>query len=617
MKQSHTSHPYHRIQACLVAMLCLLTLLGASISQTISASAKETTLTGQSAKDLTGQMTIGWNLGNTLDAHGGSSTAAPEKYVTTWGNPAPTQATFDAIKKAGFNTVRIPTTWYPHVTFDTTSQTYVVDETWMNYVKQVVDFAYQQDMFVILNVHHEDTWINVSQFTDETLETAKKMLSDIWTQIATTFQDYDQHLVFEGMNEPRQKANSAVGEWGNGSGDNGYTWSYINALNAVFVQTVRSQGSSANQERLLMLPGYCASSDPVAINQITVPENAGNVALSVHAYAPYFFTMDTSNYANHSFPGKSGWGEDYETNLTNLFQSLKSISDSKQVPIIIGEFSASDFENTADREHWATSYLTHAKEAGIPCVLWDNNVPANGTGEAHGYLYRLTNTWYPNSISVIRAMMAVYDITPELPEYEEYVAPTFSWDDMQIGEDWVELYKKEAGKSLAAWKNAMVLTDWKTYLKPGAKFVMFADATSDPELVLQGGWYRLASSGSTGTFVYEFSYESIVEALEAEGANLDDMQNLYVSATAQAAKIYGLYAVPAKSSSETVLGDLNGDGELTLLDAVLMQRFLLGDLTLTNEQAAVMDCNEDGVWNAFDGAYLKRKLLLPMAEVVQ
>ena len=93
MKQSHTSHPYHRIQACLVAMLCLLTLLGASISQTISASAKETTLTGQSAKDLTGQMTIGWNLGNTLDAYGGSSTAAPEKYVTTWGNPAPTQAT--------------------------------------------------------------------------------------------------------------------------------------------------------------------------------------------------------------------------------------------------------------------------------------------------------------------------------------------------------------------------------------------------------------------------------------------------------------------------------------------------------------------------------------------
>ena len=105
--------------------------------------------------------------------------------------------------------------------------------------------------------------------------------------------------------------------------------------------------------------------------------------------------------------------------------------------------------------------------------------------------------------------------------------------------------------------------------------------------------------------------------MEAEGANLDDMQNLYVSATAQAAKIYGLYAVPAKSSSETVLGDLNGDGELTLLDAVLMQRFLLGDLTLTDEQAAVMDCNEDGVWNAFDGAYLKRKLLLPMAEVVQ
>lgn len=85
-----------------------------------------------------------------------------------------------------------------------------------------------------------------------------------------------------------------------------------------------------------MLPGYCASSDPVAINQITVPENAGNVALSVHAYAPYFFTMDTSNYANHSFPGKSGWGEDYETNLTNLFQSLKSISTASRFQLSLG-----------------------------------------------------------------------------------------------------------------------------------------------------------------------------------------------------------------------------------------------------------------------------------------
>ena len=108
-----------------------------------------------------------------------------------------------------------------------------------------------------------------------------------------------------------------------------------------------------------MIPAYVATTDTAALNSLSISSADGNIAISVHAYSPYFFTMDTSNYANHQFPGKSGYGEDYESSLKSLFNSLKSVSDTKGVPIIIGEFSASDFENTADRVEWAKCYLSN------------------------------------------------------------------------------------------------------------------------------------------------------------------------------------------------------------------------------------------------------------------
>jgi aryl-phospho-beta-D-glucosidase BglC (GH1 family) len=264
-------------------------------------------LTGQDAKGIVSKMTIGWNLGNTLDSYNDNLgiNNAPSKFAKAWGNPEPTAEQFQAIKDGGFNTVRIPTTWYQHIQWDDSSKMYLVNDTWMDYVKSTVDYAIDRDMFVILNVHHED-WVNVDVFTDDTYKDAEKKLTDIWTQVAEEFKDYDQHLIFEGMNEPRQVNNPSVNQWGNGTEDNGYTSSYINKLNAAFVKTVRGNGSAANKERLLMLPGYCASSDPKAIRAIEIPAGAGNVALSVHAYAPYYFTMATDEKANHNFPGKSG-----------------------------------------------------------------------------------------------------------------------------------------------------------------------------------------------------------------------------------------------------------------------------------------------------------------------
>ncbi len=355
---------------------------------------------GMSAFDITREMKIGWNIGNSLDATGGNGYYGVNTEVS-WGNPKTTQAMIDTVKKKGFNTVRIPTTWYPHLDGNNN-----IDSAWMSRVKEVVDYCIKDDMYVILNVHHED-WVNVARFTDQTYQTAETKLTAIWKQVAATFKDYDQHLVFEGMNEPRQTGNSSVSQWGNGSEDGGYTWNYINKLNAKFVETVRAQGSSANKERLLMLPGYCASSDMKAIRAVSFPSNCGNVAYSVHAYLPYYFTMAEDQYANYNYPGKSGWGEDYTSNITSFFSGLKQLEDDKNIPVVIGEFSASNFNNLSSRQSWAKDYITAAKKAGIPCILWDNNVEGGNGGESHGYLNRSANSWYSASEPVLDTMMSV------------------------------------------------------------------------------------------------------------------------------------------------------------------------------------------------------------------
>lgn len=581
--------------ACIMSCVCMF---GNQANDQYTAEAVG--LTGQSAFDITSQMVIGWNLGNSLDSTNDNLTmdSSPKKFAMAWGNPEPTKELIEAVKNGGFNTIRIPTTWYQHLYLDESTNTYKIDAKWLAYVKQFVDYAYDMDMFVILNVHHEN-WVNVAKFTDETYNDASKKLNDIWSCLAETFKDYDQHLVFEGMNEPRETNNPSNSEWGDGDAN---SWNYINRLNKVFVDAVRGQGSSYNKERLLMLPGYHAGNSVSTVRAIEIPENSGNVALSVHAYNPYFFCMDTSNMANHTYPGASGYGSDYKTELQTMFNSYKSIIAEKNVPIVMGEFSASDFNNTDSRINWAKDYLSMAKDAGIPCVLWDNNVVADGNsdnGEAHGYIYRLTNTWYPNSAPVIAAMMDTVGVSDyNLPEYKEYVAPEFSWDNVKIGDDWIELYYNKDGNALTAWTPDKV-SGWQQYLNEDYMYAMVFDAMIDPAIVAQtsnDGWYYILSDNDLNSdFVLYYTYEDIKKVFDSNSADIGSISDLYVSAHAGDATIYGLYAVPVNSvqpsteetTEETteevkpdiIPGDVNEDKKVNVFDSVALRRMLLNNLS--------------------------------------
>lgn len=371
------------------------------------------TLKNADTEAILEDMGLGWNLGNSLDATGGSGLDTE----TSWSNPKTTQALIDKAKSLGFNTVRVPVSWGKHVSGDN----YTIDSAWLARVKEVVDYCYKNDMYVILNIHH-DTKSSASASgagyypRSSAYSSSEKFVTSVWSQVAEYFKDYDYHLIFETLNEPR-----LIGT--------GYEWWFnkwsipsevkdaidcINKLNQKAVDTIRATGSN-NRGRLIMCPGYDASIDGATVSGFKLPTdisgNKNRIAVSVHAYSPYNFAMnvDRSNGAT------STYSSSIKEELKNLFSTLKSNFRDKGIPVVIGEFGSTDKNNTAERVKWATDYTALAKKNNIPCVLWDNNAFAvyNGNSivlnsEYHGYINRKNNTVTSPAKDVIEALMKPY-----------------------------------------------------------------------------------------------------------------------------------------------------------------------------------------------------------------
>ena len=374
-----------RIVSISAAAVCMMSALNfAPLNDRQVVDAAEDVMT---AFEITEDMKIGWNLGNSLDSTTSSAHAGLET-ETAWGNPKATQEMIDTVKAKGFNTIRIPTTWYQHL-----DENNNIDPEWMARVHEIVDYAFNDNMYVILNVHHEE-WINRPDLGTAYDEMSVK-LKAIWKQIAEEFKDYDQHLIFEGMNEPR--AAGTDHEWWGPQQDEVDT---INKLNQDFVDTVRSVESPYKDTRLLMCPPYCASSDSTMMSTLKVPDD-DYVAVSIHAYSPYGFAMDKES--DHST-----FSEAYATELETILNGIRKQFVEKDIPVVLGEFSASNYNNTEARCEWAEKYITLMKGYGIPCVLWDNDARGNkDQSEAHDYLNRDTLEWYEDSGQVIDTMMKV------------------------------------------------------------------------------------------------------------------------------------------------------------------------------------------------------------------
>ena len=327
------------------------------------------------AIDFVKHMKVGISIGDTLDAFRPKLPviAEPEYSETAWGKPQITEELVDTILKTGFNLIRIPVTWSGRIYRE---ENYRIEPKWLSRVKEVVDYAYHRGAYVILNLHHED-W-NFPYYDNQ--EAACEKMRLIWKQLADTFAEYDEHLIFEGQNEPRKVGTEL--EWNGGDREG---WDVVNATNLAFVETIRSCGGR-NPERYLMIPGYAANCH-TAISHIAVPKD-DRIIVSVHAYEPYDFALKVD--------GRREWNHDTEV-IDTVMTNLKTLFLDKGIPVIIGEFGAMSKENEEDRADWVRYYLDRAREIHIPCVWWDNG-NFSGQGETFGLFDRYENTVIYKSI---------------------------------------------------------------------------------------------------------------------------------------------------------------------------------------------------------------------------
>lgn len=328
-----------------------------------------------SSIELIKEMKIGWCLGNTFDGGGkGNKGASPRTIETAWGNPETTKEMIDEVVKGGFNIIRIPVTW----DWSTgAAPDYKISDAWMNRVQEVVDYAVDNDVFVILNLHHE-TW---HYPTEDNYEAASDRLKKIWTQIGNRFAGYNEKLIFEGMNEPRVIGSAE--EWNGGTPG---TREIVNKLNFDFVETIRGLGGN-NKLRHLMIPGYAASSSTAALKDIKLPENDDKIIVSVHAYSPYNFALNTGTGATNKWVARA-----HRSDIDRIADDIKTLFIDKGVAALIGEFGAVNRNNELYRADWIKYYVAKMKEIGVSCVLWDNGA-FNGGGENFGFFDRRTLTF--------------------------------------------------------------------------------------------------------------------------------------------------------------------------------------------------------------------------------
>lgn len=348
------------------------------------------------ATEFVKKLGVGWNLGNTLDAYKPDAEIVGAGLATenAWVGVSTTQEMIDAIKSAGFNTIRIPISWHNHL-----DSNLVIKERWFTRVQEIVDYAIADGMYVIINIHHDNEPNSLYGFYPDDARRQKSInyVKAIWSQVAERFANYDEHLIFESLNEPRLIGTS--NEWYiDGSDKCLEAIDIINEMNQAFVDAVRA-GDGYNKTRFLTVPGYDASVDGALHENFVLPTDSieNHLFVTTHAYSPYNFALQDG--------GISVFGDQEKAFIDGMFDSLYEKFVKNGIPVLMDEFGARDKDNLQDRVNYTSYYISVAKSVGIPCYWWDNN-NFTGDGERFGILARRSLIIkYPE---IVEAMVSQY-----------------------------------------------------------------------------------------------------------------------------------------------------------------------------------------------------------------
>ncbi|QNP75306.1 cellulase family glycosylhydrolase [Streptomyces roseirectus] len=340
---------HHLTRRLLGLLLALVTLLGVtSVAASAAPDREGSPQRAATPMETVAAMQPSWNLGNTLDA-------IPDE--TSWGNPKVTKAVFDTVKAQGFRSVRIPVTWNGH---QSASAPYTIDGAWMNRVKEVVDMALADGLYVVLNVHH-DSWQWISTMPADH-DNVLARFKATWTQIAAAFRDHPASLLFESNNEP---------QFNNTTDAQGIQ--YNDELNTAFHTLVRQSGGG-NATRLLVVPTLHTNSGQIFLDALDAwmrARNDTNLVPTVHYYGYYPFSVNVA--------GGTTFDATSQADMRDHFARVRATFTSRGIPVYLGEYGLLAYPDTnhpprIERGEALKFFeqLGHdARSAGVTTALWD------------------------------------------------------------------------------------------------------------------------------------------------------------------------------------------------------------------------------------------------------
>ena len=396
-----------KILALIMAVLMMAACVPAAFAQTQDEpwgnckytektySVKQYSVPDTEAINFVKNLKIGVNLGNTFDAYD-ENLADEMDYETVWVGVKTTPELIAKIKEAGFNTIRIPVSWHNHLV----DGHYTISQQWLDRVNEVVDYCIAEDMYVILNIHHDDGKSLIYPSCSKSAQSVN-YITAIWSQLAERFKDYDEHLIFESMNEPRLVG--SLYEWNllAASPSCIEAVKQLNIYNQTFVNVVRASGGN-NETRYLLCPGYDASVDGATNSNYKLPTdpiaNDHHIIVAVHAYTPNSFAMLSAGFSRWSSKNLVD-----KQSVTSFMDKIYNKYVAKGIPVLIDEFGAREKSGNTDcRADFAGFYVANARARGMSCLWWDNNI-MSGDGERFGLLDRASLQWvYPD---IVRALI--------------------------------------------------------------------------------------------------------------------------------------------------------------------------------------------------------------------
>ncbi len=315
-----------------------------------------------STMEIVKDMGMGINLGNTLESCGNwINSSSVTNYETAWGSPVITQDMIKGYREAGYGVLRVPVAWSNMMAAD-----YTIHPDYIARAKEIVGWALDAELYVILNIHYDGGWW--TEFPTDKANCMEKYVR-VWEQLSEAFEEYDEHLMFESLNE-EGGWDSLWNRYSGSLDGKAESFGLLNEINQTFVDTVRDSGGN-NAQRHLLIAGYNTDIDLTCDAMFKMPKDSANrLAVSVHYYTPSTFCILTEDASWGK--ARTEWGNEKDiAELNQYMDMLKTTFVDKGYPVIIGEYGVAVENKTREMINLYVTTVCEAAYTRDMCpVLW-------------------------------------------------------------------------------------------------------------------------------------------------------------------------------------------------------------------------------------------------------